>query len=295
VRPGKAALLSLVLFSLGACTEAPAPDDRPTTFNRVVTLAPNLAELVHAAGAGQALVGVSAYSDFPIHVRELPVIGDAFMIDQERLALLRPDLLLVWQGGTPAHVVDELRNVGYNVEVLRTSSLIDVADAIIKIGTLTGYETTAHQAASDYQKELDVLAASYQGRDDISVFYQVSRRPLFTINGDHYVSELIALCGGSNVFADLGELAPTVDVESVVERDPEVLLASTDAGDDAFAEWDRWPRIAANRYDNHFLMPADAIGRATPRLVQAARAVCLALDEARKRRAAAVHPTGRGG
>jgi iron complex transport system substrate-binding protein len=287
VRPGKAAFLSLVLFSLGACTEAPPPDEQPTTFGRVVTLAPNLAELVHAAGAGQILVGVSAYSDFPIEVRELPVIGDAFMIDQEQLALLRPDLLLVWQGGTPAHVVDELRNVGHNVEVLRTSSLSDVADAIIRIGTLTGHETMARQAAKQYREELDVLAASYQGRDNISVFYQVSRRPLFTINGDHYVSELIALCGGSNVFADLGELAPTVDVESVVERDPEVLMASTDAGDDAFAEWERWPGIAANRYDNHFLMPADAIGRATPRLVQAARAVCIALDEARQRRASA--------
>jgi iron complex transport system substrate-binding protein len=287
VRPQKAAILSLVFFGLWACTEAPAPGDQPTTFARLVTLAPNLAELVYAAGASEALVGVSAYSDFPLEVQELPVIGDAFMIDQERLALLEPDLLLVWQGGTPAHVVDELRHIGYNVEVLRTSSLSDVANAILRIGVLTGNAATARQAASEYQQELDALAASFAGRDNISVFYQVSRRPLFTVNGDHYVSELIELCGGTNVFADLRDLAPTVDVESVVERDPEVLMASTDAGDDAFAEWDRWPGIAANRYDNHFLMPADAIGRATPRLVLAARAVCMALDEARRRRAAA--------
>jgi iron complex transport system substrate-binding protein len=116
------------------------------------------------------------------------------------------------------------------------------------------------------------------------VFYQVSRRPLFTINGEHYVSELISLCGGSNVFSSLNDLAPTIDVESVVELDPEVMMASTDAGEDAFAEWDRWPGIAANRYGNHFLMPADAIGRATPRLVLAAQAVCEALENARAQR-----------
>jgi iron complex transport system substrate-binding protein len=240
---------------------------------------------VYAAGAGETLVGVSAYSDYPPDVVDLPIVGDAFMIDQEQLALLKPDLLIVWQGGTPAHVVDELKSVGYNVEVIRTNSLSDVADAITRIGKLTGNENSASQSVTAYGKELEELAGAYGGREDISVFYQVSRRPLFTINGEHYVSELIALCGGSNVFADLNDLAPTIDVESVVERDPEVLMASTDAGDDAFEEWDRWPGIAANRYDNHFLMPADAIGRATPRLVQAARAVCMALEVARSRRA----------
>jgi len=104
------------------------------------------------------------------------------------------------------------------------------------------------------------------------------------VNGDHYVSELITLCGGSNVFADLDELAPTIDVESVVERNPEVLLASTDAGENAFAEWQRWPHMAANETGNLFLMPADAIGRATPRLLLAGEAVCEALAEGRRRR-----------
>ena len=285
MRPRTAALLLFFVFCLGACTEAPDPRGEPATFTRIVTLAPNLAELVYAAGAGETLVGVSAYSDYPPDVVDLPIVGDAFMIDQEQLALLKPDLLIVWQGGTPAHVVDELKSVGYNVEVIRTNSLSDVADAITRIGKLTGNENSASQSVTAYGKELEELAGAYGGREDISVFYQVSRRPLFTINGEHYVSELIALCGGSNVFADLNDLAPTIDVESVVERDPEVLMASTDAGDDAFEEWDRWPGIAANRYDNHFLMPADAIGRATPRLVQAARAVCMALEVARSRRA----------
>ncbi|NIL93805.1 MAG: ABC transporter substrate-binding protein [Woeseiaceae bacterium] len=276
--------LPLLLLFLGACTESRAPSDHVSTVTRIVTLAPSLTELVYAAGAGEHLVGVSAYSDFPAAALELPVVGDAFMIDQEQLAILQPDLLLIWQGGSPAHVVDNLREMGYNVEVIRTNSLNDVSAAISRIGELTDKADSAGLAVREYEQGLAAIAARAGTQDDIRVFYQVSARPLYTISGDHYVSELISMCGGHNVFSDLQELAPTVDVEAVVERDPEVMLASTDAGDHAFTEWERWPDLAANRFGNHFRMPADAIGRATPRLVQAGEAVCAALDEARRRR-----------
>lgn len=284
MRACRAALILLTLYTLGACSEAPLPEREGGTYQRVVTLAPNLTELVFAAGAGSSLIGVSAYSNYPPAALELPIVGDAFMIDQEQLAILKPDLLLVWQSGTPAHIIDELRRLGFNVEVIRTSSLADVASAIRRIGILTGHADDAEEVVHAYEHGLESIGANRDQLTDIRVFYQVSQRPLFTVNGDHYVSELIALCGGSNVFADLDELAPTIDVESVVERDPEVLLASTDAGENAFSEWRRWPHMAANETGSRFLMPADAIGRATPRLLQAGEAVCEALAEARRRR-----------
>ena len=92
---------------------------------------------------------------------------------------------------------------------------------------------------------------------------------------------MIEICGGRNIFDDLTELAPAISVEAVVDRNPEVMLASTDAGDDGFAEWQRWPAIAANLYGNLFLLPADEIARATPRLIVAGGAMCLALQQAR--------------
>jgi iron complex transport system substrate-binding protein len=284
VRACFSVLILIASSCLTSCTDAPQSDSEATTYTRLVTLAPNLTELVFAAGAGDTLVGVSAYSDYPAAALDLPIIGDAFVVDQEQLALLQPDLLLVWQSGTPAHIVDDLRRVGYKVEVIRTRSLADVATALTRIGELTGFIDYAQQAATAYEQEMQAIAARYNREKDIRVFYQVSRRPLFTVNGEHYVSELIALCGGSNIFSDLNDLAPTVDVEAVVERDPEVMLASTDAGEDAFKEWERWPNVAANQYQNRFLMPADAIGRATPRLLIAGQAVCDALQEARAKR-----------
>lgn len=253
--------------------------------SRIVTLSPHLAELVFAVGSGEQLVGVSAYTDFPSQAADLPVIGDAFNLDQERLALLEPDLLLAWDTGTPTHVVDELRARGYKVEVITTTTLDDVSVALRKIGALTSHREKADAAATRYTEALAGIAHDSEVAAPITVFYQVDARPLYTINGNHFVSQLIELCGGTNIFADLDGLAPLVSVEAVLERNPEVMLASTDAGEEAFAEWDRWPDLAANRFGNRFLMPANDIGRPTPRLVDGARAVCGALEQSRRNRA----------
>ena len=277
-----------ILIALVACEQAVertgAPDFRDAESAdslRVVTLAPHLAELVFAAGAGSTLVGVSAYSDYPDEVSALPVIGDARAIDQERLALLRPDLLLAWQSGTPQHVVDELSRQGYRVEAIRTRSLDDIGLALERIGELTGFASTA---ANEYRQGLAALAERHTEADPISVFYQIQKRPLYTLNGDHYVSELIGLCGGQNIFSDLTNLAPLVAVEAVIERNPEVLLVSSDSEDNALSEWDRWPDLAANRFGNRFVMRADEIGRPTTRLLAAGEALCDALHQGRVNR-----------
>lgn len=232
-------------------------------------------------GAGDKLVGVSAWSDYPRTVLDLPEVGDAFSVDLEQLELLAPDLLLVWESGTPAHTVDELRQHGYRVEPIRTRGLADVTAAILRVGVLAGREESARDVAAEFDAALQALRETYADEQPIDVFFQVSARPLYTINREHYVSELIELCGGRNIFDDLNELAPAISVEAVVDRNPEVMLASTDAGDDAFDEWERWPNLAANRFGNLFLLPADEIGRASPRLPVAADAMCLALQQAR--------------
>ncbi len=274
------ALACLATFLCG-CSDPAGSKSAPESYERVVTLAPNLTELVFAVGAGAKLVGVSAWSDYPAEARDLPVVGDAFTVDQEQLALLNPDLLLVWESGTPEHAADELRKAGYTVEQIRTRGLADISKAMLRIGELTGQESEARAVAEKFEQELSRLRDSNDGRAPISVFYQVSARPLYTVNREHYVSELIGICGGRNIFDDLADLAPAISVEAVVDRNPEVMLASTDAGDDGFAEWQRWPAISANLYGNLFLLPADEIARATPRLIVAGGALCLALQQAR--------------
>ena len=282
----RACALACLGALLCACSEPAGNTDEPKSATRIVTLAPNLAELVFAVGAGDQLVGVSAWSDYPRDVLKLPEVGDAFMVDEEQLAILDPDLLLVWESGTPTHTVDELRRRGYRVETVRTRGLDDVGDALRRVGELTGRQAQANVVAEKFVAGLKSLREQYADQPSIDVFYQVSARPLYTINREHYVSGLIDICGGRNIFEDLDDLAPAVSAEAVIDRDPEVMLASTDAGDDAFTEWERWPGLAAIRYGNQFLLPADEIGRATPRLLIAGNAMCLALSQARTNREA---------
>jgi iron complex transport system substrate-binding protein len=155
------------------------------------------------------------------------------------------------------------------------------------VGELTGRRDAANEAADGFMHFFDDLRDEYRSASPIDVFFQVSARPLYTINREHFISEIISICGGRNIFDDLEGFAPAVDVEAVVDRDPDVMLAGANLGDDAFADWARWPNLAANRFGNQFLLPDETIGRPSPRLTMAGRSVCIALDRARRNREAA--------
>lgn len=252
------------------------------TARRLVTLAPGLAELVFAAGAGSKLAATVAYSDYPPAARVVPRIGDAFAVNLEALLAAHPDLVLAWGGGTPPALVERIRKLGIPVAVLRTRSLDDVAAHLRLIGVVTGREGTANAAAKRYKQALAALRARYAGRPALRVFYQVSLHPLFTVNGAQAIGRVLALCGGRNVFAGLAAPAPRVSVEAVLAADPQVILYSRDADAHALPRfWRRLPTLAAVRHHTVYAVAADKLVRSTPRLIQGIRSVCEALDRAR--------------
>jgi iron complex transport system substrate-binding protein len=152
------------------------------------------------------------------------------------------------------------------------------------LGDLLDRRRTADDVAAKFRSDISRLAETYQGSAPIRVFYQVASRPLYTINNEHYLGDIIALCGGNNIFDDLGELAPAIADEAVIARDPEVMLAGDKSAAEPFREWQRWPQIAANRYGNRFLISSDSSSRPTPRLTIAATEICAALDQGRENR-----------
>ncbi len=276
-------IAALVVAAVLLCScERPAAVDGDGSL-RIVTLAPHLTELVFAAGAGEFLVGVSAYSDYPPEALELPVVSDAFTVDQEQLALLAPTLILAWDGGNPGPLIEELSAAGYRIEAIRTHGLTDVPAAIERIGALAGRETAAQDVSRSFRSRIEELRAQYADERPVSVFYQVSSRPLYTVGGTHYISDIIELCGGWNVFSDLDELAPAIGVEAVIERNPQVMLAAHADSDSPFSIWDRWTHLHANRSGSRFTVNADEIARPSVRLVSAATEVCRHLQTARER------------
>lgn len=250
---------------------------------RVVSLAPNITEIVYAAGAGRALVGTVEYSDFPAAARDLPRVGDGWQVDVERVLALRPDLVLAWSTGTPQGTIEKLQSVGLRVESVQTQRLADVPAALRRLGALAGSPREAEAAATRFETEIERLRVRYAEARDVSVFIEIDDQPLFTVGGHHVISEAVTLCGGRNVFADLRQVAPTVDLESVLARDPQVIVSTDDTIADPAAEWRRWPRLTAVKAGAIYSLPADLVARATPRLADGVALTCAALDDARRR------------
>lgn len=263
-----------------ACAAARAEPARP----RIVSLAPHLTELVYAAGAGELLVGVVEYSDYPAEARSLPRIGDAWRVDMERLLALKPDMILTWASGTPDEVVERLDALKLAHREIATFRLADVPVALRAIGAIAGTSEVAEAAAAAFDREIAELRSRYATARPLSVFIQLDDQPVYTVNGRHIISEVVELCGGRNVFADLPQLAPPVSLEAVIAADPEVIVSTDDTIADPMAMWRRWEGVRAVRAGAVYSLPADTMARATPRLAAGTRTTCAALDDARRRR-----------
>jgi iron complex transport system substrate-binding protein len=250
---------------------------------RIVSLAPSLTELAFAAGAGSRVVGTVDYSDYPDAARTIPRVGDAFRVDFERLLALRPDAVLTWEPGTPHGVVQRLRDLHLNVVTVTTYNLADVAKGLRTIGALAGTQEPAEKAAIAYEREIEHLRAEYSGKASIRIFLQINDRPLYTVNGRQIMSEVLALCGGRNVFAELNDLAPQISVEAVIATNPQVILSTGDSQRESLTQWRRWKTLVAVRANNLYQVSADDLARPTPRLAHGAQTVCRTLETARQR------------
>lgn len=249
---------------------------------RIVSVAPNLTEMLFAAGAAGQVVAVSAYSDFPDAARALPQIGDAFRLDYEAIVALAPTVAVVWETGTPAGVAERLEGLGIRVVSIPTRSLDDIAAGVLALGALAGTLPVAERAAADYRARIAALRERYRGRAVVRVFVQIDDVPLFTVGGPHLITEILGLCGGENVFADADAQALPVDLESVLARVPEVIL-STDT-DAPAPYWARFGDLVAVARGNLFQSDGDLLARPSLRIADGAADVCARLDEARAKR-----------
>lgn len=252
---------------------------------RIVTLSPHLAELVFAAGAGHQLIATVEYSDFPEAAANIPRIGDAFRIDSERIMTLQPDLVISWDSGNPRPAIDQLRSLGLVVWQIEIRKPGEIADTLAAIGRATGHETTAGPAAESFRNRLADLSRAYGNTKQRSYFYQVGQKPLFTINGDHLISKGLQLCGGQNIFDQEPGLAFQVSYESVIVADPDVLFApEIENSDNPLSAWLAWPGMKAVRLGTLYLVPADAVSRASPRFLDALELACKLLHASPERR-----------
>lgn len=286
------------LFTAIACTLAlnasaaiTVIDDngKPVTLQkpalRVVALAPHVTELLYAAGGAERIIAAVDYSDYPEQARRLPRVGSNREVDMERIAALKPDLIVVWMHGSSERQIEQIRALGIPMFHSEPKKLTEIPASLTRLGKLMGTELAADAAAAGLRKQLAALAAQYAGRPPVRMFYQVWHKPLHTLNGGHIVSDAMRLCGGENIFARMKVTAPVVGIEAVLQEDPEVILAGSRSQDeDSVAMWRAYPAMTAVRRANLYQVDGNLLNRSGPRMIAGAAQLCEKLELARQHR-----------
>jgi iron complex transport system substrate-binding protein len=270
---------TVVTDASGASIKLAAP------ARRIVSLAPNITELLFAAGAGDRVVGNVDFGNYPPAAKALPKVG-GYSLDLEAIVALKPDLVMGWESGNAPASISRLRAMGLTVHLSESKRIEDIAGELEQIGKLAGTEATAKAAANAFRERYAALATRFSQRPLVTVFYQIWKQPLMTVNGKQIISDVIRLCGGQNVFANLPALAPNVSVEAVITVNPEVIVASgmDDSRPEWLDDWRRWTTLAAVRRDNLYFVPPDVVQRHTPRILDGAEILCAHLETARGKR-----------
>ncbi len=240
---------------------------------RIVSLSPHTTELIFAAGAGDRLIGVSAYSDYPEEAKALPIVASSQQINIETILALDPDMIIYWQQGNSAADINQLKKFGIPVYASKTGGLADVATQIQKLGEIFGTQAIANPASDRYRKALEQLREDYKHNPKQDLFYQVWATPLMTVASDSWLQEQFALCGFNNVFSDSAVPYPVINIEQVLLKQPAVIIAGT-VNDSELQQWQTWKSIPAVKNGNIFRINPDVSHRFSPRVLTGIKTLC---------------------
>lgn len=231
---------------------------------RIISLAPDLTEILFAAGAGNKIVGTVQGSDFPTQAQKIPVVATFNGADLEKILALSPDLIVVWSEGSLAR---SLQKLGIPVFLSHQTKLTDIPRTIKRLGCLAGTEKTADHAAMKFMQKYTELQKKFSHKKNTTVFFEIWPKPLITVSKHNWINDAIELCGGKNIFADLNTSAPEVNMEAVFIADPDIIF-----GTEKF--WQEWPQLKAVKLHHVFEINSDQIERAGPRILEGVEIMC---------------------
>lgn len=253
----------------------------PHAPQRILSTAPGATEMLFAAGAGSRVIATVEFSDEPAEAKTVPRIGDSNAVDMERVVALHPDVIVVWEGGNNAAMVERLQSLKFPLYRHKVERLHDIPTSLRRLGALADTRATADAAARDVEQRLDALERRYgQLAQKPTVFLEVWNRPIYTVGGSHMMTDSLRLCGARNVFADLKEQGPSVDTEAVIGRDPQVIVAVAPPGlsQEWLAEWKRFGTLRAVRDGRLVPFEDQRLSRLGPSALAGTEALCQAIN-----------------
>jgi iron complex transport system substrate-binding protein len=248
----------------------------PAPARRIVSLSPGATETLFAAGAGDRIIATVEYSDEPAAAKRIPRIGDVAAIDVERLVALHPDVAIIWPGGGNAAQIEKLRRLGLPLYRQEVDRLEQLPQSVRRLGALAGTGPVADRNARSLEERLTRLEHEYSGNRPLKVLLQVWNRPIYTVGGTQLMSDALRVCGARNVFGDLKVPGPAVEVEAVIARNPDVIIAAAPVREAQawLADWKRFPQLQAVRSGRLIAFGDDSFSRLGPSVLAATEELC---------------------
>jgi iron complex transport system substrate-binding protein len=245
---------------------------------RVVSLSPAITELLFAIGAGTRVVGRTQFDKYPPAVAEIPDVGDGLDPNIERVVARRPDLVVFYASNANERAIGRLTDIGIASVSIRLDSLNSVARGARLLGSLTGTAQRAESVARDFETRRDSALRAPRPALTARVLILAWDNPPIIIGARSFLSELVELAGGENVFADVDAPSATVAVETIAERDPDVIVFFAEDAP-TFAERPEWQTIPAARGRKFVFLEGSEFEYPSPRAFQALQTLRGALSE----------------
>ena len=248
---------------------------REVTFSfpprRIVSLAPNITEILFSLGLDEEVVGVSIHCNFPEKAKSKPRVGSYINLDFEKITSLKPDLIIATGAGNTRDMVDRLRKLGFPAYVIYPKNFDDILRSILHMGEVVNREKEAREITEQMRKRSQRVIELTKGLPRPKVFIQIGDTPLVTVGKGSFADDLIRLAGGKNIAGKEKEVYPRFGMEEILKRSPEVIVISSmnPKGDyqKILREWNQWETIPAVKYGRIHLIDSDLLDRPSPRIV----------------------------
>jgi len=274
-------LILLVLILLFPFTSYPAPlqfkDEvgREVIFSfppkRIISLAPNITEILFSLGLDEEIVGVSIHCNFPEKAKSKVRVGSYISIDFERIISIKPDLIIATGAGNTRDMVERLGKLGFATYVIFPKNFNDILQSIGHIGKVVDREKEASALIEGMERQKQRVIELTQGLPRTKVFLQIGEAPIVTVGKGSFADDLIRLAGGENIAGREKGMYPRLGMEEILKKSPEVILISSmnPRGDyqKVIQEWARWKMIPAVKNGRIHLINSDLIDRPSPRII----------------------------
>jgi iron complex transport system substrate-binding protein len=243
----------------------------PFPPKRVVSLAPNITEILFSLGLDEEIVGVSIHCNFPEKAKSRVQVGSYISLDFEKITSLKPDLVIATGAGNTRDMVDRLEKLGFKTYTIFPKNFDEILQSIGHIGQVVNRDTKAKTIIEEMRKRKQKVVELTQGLSRPKVFIQIGDAPMVTVGKGSFADDLIRIAGGENIAGKEKEVYPRFGMEEILKRSPEVIVISSmnPKGDyqKILHEWTRWKTLPAVKNGRIHLIDSDLLDRPSPRII----------------------------